>query len=86
MIHRGSAHPYPVQEGIPFLGFTIFPDFRRVKQRKVFAYRRKLRHLIKSAGPVTIHSSVQGWINHVHYADSLHLRQSLLKEFNLLYA
>jgi len=82
-LHIGSAHPRPVTQGIPFLGFMIFPNYRRVKQRKGFSYRRKLRHLIKISDGDTINSSVQGWLNHVRYADSLHLRQSMLKEFNL---
>jgi retron-type reverse transcriptase len=85
-LHVGSAHPQPVTEGIPFLGFRIFPDHRRVKQRKGFAYRRKLRHLLRRSDEKNIRASVQGWINHVCYADTLHLRQSMLKEFDLLYA
>jgi RNA-directed DNA polymerase len=85
-LHRGSAHPRPVHEGIPFLGFVVFPDYRRVKQRKGFAYRRTLRHLMDTAGRDVIKSSAQGWVNHVRYADTLHLRQSMFKELNLLYA
>lgn len=84
-LHAGSAHPRPAKEGIPFLGFMIFPDHRRVKQRKGFAYRRKVKYLLKTAGQETIKSSMQGWINHVRYADSLHLRQSMLKELNLFH-
>ena len=84
-IHAGSAHPRPVTEGIPFLGFQIFPDHRRLKQRKGFAYRRKLRHLIQTAEQKTIRASVQGWVNHVRYADTLHLRESVLGNVGLLY-
>jgi len=84
-LHLGSAHPCPVSEGVPFLGFMIFPDYRRVKQRKGFSYRRKLRHLIKISDEGAVISSVQGWVNHIRYADSLHLRQSIFKEFDLLY-
>jgi retron-type reverse transcriptase len=84
-LHVRSAYPRPVTEGIPFLGFMIFPDHRRLKQRKGFAYRRKLRHLLQTADTKTVRASVQGWVNHVRYADTLHLRQSMLKEFDLLY-
>jgi RNA-directed DNA polymerase len=84
-IHAGSAYPRPVTEGIPFLGFRIFPDHRRLKQRKGFAYRRKLRHLLRTVDEKTVYASLQGWINHVRYADTFHLRQSMLKEFELLY-
>ncbi|MBN1922332.1 MAG: RNA-dependent DNA polymerase, partial [Anaerolineae bacterium] len=31
--HPG-AHPRPVTEGIPFLGFVLYPDRRRLKRRK----------------------------------------------------
>src|SRR2546428_5191630 len=31
IIHPG-AHPRPVDEGIPFLGFTVFPQRRRLKR------------------------------------------------------
>jgi len=85
-LHMGSAHPRPVRQGIPFLGFMIFPDYRRLKQRKGFAYRRKLRHLLRSADPEAVHASIQGWINYVRYADTMHLRHFLLKELDLLYA
>jgi len=85
-LHAGSAHPYPVGAGIPFLGFRIFPNHRRLKQRKGFAYRRKLRHLIEYGGREAARASIEGWINHVRYADTFHLRQSILKEFDLLYA
>jgi RNA-directed DNA polymerase len=85
-LHAGSAHPQCGAAGIPFLGFRIFPDYRRLKQRKGFAYRRKLRHLIQIAGRETIRASVQGWLNHVRYADTVHLCQSMLRENNLLYA
>jgi len=84
-LHMGSAHPYPVTEGIPFLGFMIFPDQRRLKQRKGFAYQRKLRHLNQTAAQKTVHASVQGWVNHVRYADAWHLREAVLGNVGLLY-
>ncbi len=45
VIHTERAQPRPVTEGIPFLGFVIYPDHRRVKSRKVVAYRRRLQKL-----------------------------------------
>ena len=41
-IHPG-AQPRPVTEGIPFLGFVVYPTHRRVKSRKVAAYWRRWR-------------------------------------------
>jgi len=83
-LHPG-AHPRPVTEGVPFLGFTIFPNRRRLKRRKGVHFRRKLRGLIAAhgAGEVPIESitaSVQGWVNHVRYANTVGLRKAVLRE------
>ncbi len=81
-IHPG-AHPRPVSEGIPFLGFITFPDRRRLKRRKGVYYRRKLRALIAAyeAGEIPLEqvtASVQGWVNHVRYGNTVGLRKAVL--------
>jgi len=82
-IHEECAQVYPARTGIPFLGFRIFPEYRRVKQRKVNHFRRKLRRLLEgySTGGFSferLNANVQGWINHVRYADSWGLRRAVL--------
>jgi hypothetical protein len=81
-IHPG-AHPRPVSEGFPFLGFVVYPTHRRVKSRKVVAYRRKLKRLV--AGFVareetreSVVASLLGWINHVRYGDTWGLRKNVV--------
>ena len=81
-IHEGQAHPRPVTEGIPFLGFVVYPDRRRLKRRKGIAYRRRLRELLTAYGmgeiPLErVDASVQGWVNHARYGDTWGLRQAL---------
>jgi retron-type reverse transcriptase len=83
-LHEGSAYPKPATEGIPFLGFRVFPDHRRLKSRKGHAFRRKLSRLIHTAPQEQIRAAVQGWINHVRYGDTFGLRRSVLGEFGLL--
>jgi retron-type reverse transcriptase len=87
-LHEECAQIFPTSTGIPFLGFRIFPAHRRVKQRKVIHFRRRLRRLQKEyfAGGITfmeINASVQGWINHVRYADSWGLRRTVLGDVRL---
>jgi RNA-directed DNA polymerase len=77
-----AAHPRPVSEGIPFLGFVVFPTHRRLKQRKGIAYRRRLKRLLAAyaAGeiPLTqVTASVQGWVNHVRFGDTWGLRRTV---------
>ncbi len=43
--HAGT-YPRPVTEGIPFLGFRIFPDQIRLKRRKGIQYRRKFHTML----------------------------------------
>lgn len=80
-IHPG-AHPRPVKEGISFLGFVVFPDHRRLKRRKGVYFRRRLFALMAAyadgALPLKrITASVQGWVNHVRYANTVGLRRAV---------
>ena len=70
----------PVQHGILWLGFLVYPTYRRVKARNVHNIRRRLRERWQEycAGVISfaeLDASVQGWINHVRYADTWRLRQ-----------
>ena len=87
-LHEQCMHPRPVTEGIPFLGFIVFPTHRRLKRRKGIAFRRRFKALARAyaAGQVTlaqVDASVQGWINHVRYADTWGLRRALFEEIPL---
>ena len=46
----------PLSEGIPFLGFVIYPDRHRLKRRKGVYYQRRLRKLAAAyaAGEITL--------------------------------
>jgi len=83
-LHAASAIPRPVSPGIPFLGFVIHPDHRLLKRKKGIAYRRRLKHILKTGQAAKVQPSVQGWINHVHYGDTIGLRRALLGEVGLL--
>lgn len=81
-IHPG-AHPRPVSEGIPFLGFVVFPQQRRLKRRKGVHFQRKFQQLITdyADGVITLAqltASVQGWVNHTRYGNTVGLRKAVL--------
>jgi hypothetical protein len=85
-LHESKAQPAPVANGIPWLGFVIYPDYRRVKRRNVVGFRRRLERNITlyRAGDITfaeLDASVQGWINHVRYADTWGLREHLFGHY-----
>lgn len=87
-MHERATQVAPTAAGTPWLGFVVYPDHVRVKARKV---RHATRHLgvqyeAYRAGAISFgefDASVQGWVNHVRYADSWGLRQHVLAPFVL---
>jgi RNA-directed DNA polymerase len=85
-VHERGAQVTPVTQGILWLGFVVYPNYRRVKRRKVIDARRRLGERFEAwrQGRISFaefDASVQGWINHVRYADSWRLREQMLRPF-----
>ena len=81
-MHEAEAQPVPCEHGSPWLGFVVYPNYRRVRRRNVLQFTRNFRLNLAhyAAGRVTLdrlHTSVQGWVNHVRYADTWGLRKHL---------
>ena len=81
-VHENSTQPRPSQIGLPFLGFQVFPDYRRLKRRKAVQARRRLKMAVKQyrQGEIDqerLNASVQGWINHARYGDTWGLRRAI---------
>jgi hypothetical protein len=84
-IHENAAQVRPVIEGIPFLGFIVFPTHRRLKRKKGIAYQRRFKQIRRNwiDGKITsgqMTASVQGWVNHVRFANTWGLRQTVLTD------
>jgi RNA-directed DNA polymerase len=82
-LHEGRAQVYPVSEGIPFLGFRVFPDRRRLKSERGHAARRRLRALARACAAgrrevAQLTASVQGWVAHAAHGDTWGLRRAVL--------
>ena len=82
-IHEPQAQVIPCAHGIPWLGFVVYPTHRRLKARNVVKFSRRLRARWSEycAGQISFaefDASVQGWINHVRYADTWGLRTHVL--------
>lgn len=83
-----KAHPAPVTEGVPFLGFMVYPDRRRLKRRKGVYFQRKFRGLVEdyADGMISLDqldASVQGWVNHVRYGNTVGLRKAVLSKTSI---
>lgn len=80
--HAG-AHPRPVGEGIPFLGFVLYPTRRLLKRRRVVAFRRRLGLALEAlaegrAEAFQVAAGVRGWLAHARWGDSRGLRRQVL--------
>ena len=79
---HAKAQPRPVTEGMPFLGFTVFPHRRRLKRRKGIYFQRKYRQLLTdfAGGSVPlskVSATVLGWVNHTRYGNTVGLRKAV---------
>jgi len=81
-LHKG-AHPRPVTEGLPFLGFVVFPDHRRLKRRKGVQFQRKLHEMLRLwedglLDTESLVASIDSWVNHVRYGNTGGLIKAVL--------
>jgi hypothetical protein len=81
-IHERQAQVVRTANGIPWLGFVVYPDHRLLKRRNAVNFTRRLERNVDlyESGRISfaeLDASVQGWINHVRYADTWGLRDHL---------
>jgi hypothetical protein len=75
----------PVTEGIPFLGFRIYPGVVRLNPRTLRRFRRQVRGRAKAYGEGRLSAeeltnSVASLFAHVAHADTLHLRRQVASD------
>jgi retron-type reverse transcriptase len=75
----------PVSEGLPFLGFRIYPGVIRLNPRNLRRFRRQVRGLERAyhsgrLGMEEMSPSIASLFAHVAHADTLHLRRALVED------
>lgn len=81
-MHESEAQVLPTKDGIPWLGFVVYPTHRRLKRRNAVNFTRRFEHNLDLYGKgqisfAELDASLQGWINHVRYADTWGLRRHI---------
>ncbi len=84
-LHERESTVYPVANGIPFLGFRIYPTHRRLKRRNGLAFARRLRGYQRDLdrGRLDLDGlalRIQGWVAHAAHGDTFGLRRALLRD------
>lgn len=86
--HESQAQVFPVSTGIPFLGWRVYPDHRRLRRRNGVAFQRRFSRLREKysqgrIGWTDMTESIQGWIAHVSHGDTWGLRRALVSSHTL---
>ncbi|MCA9952973.1 MAG: RNA-directed DNA polymerase, partial [Anaerolineales bacterium] len=81
-LHRSNAQVVSAKGGIPWLGFRVYATHRLLKPRNLINFRRMLKQKVAAYQEHTLtfqelDASVQGWINHVGYADTWGARRTI---------
>jgi RNA-directed DNA polymerase len=90
VLHERKTQVYPVETGIPFLGFRLFPTYRRLKRPNLVRFKRRMRELLGqfAEGEIPfdrLQSSVSGWVAHAQHGSAYRLRQQLLGDIVIPY-
>jgi len=81
-LHGRKTVVYPVTNGIPFLGFLVFADHRRLQQVNGLRFQRRLKRMLgdyvhgRIDGP-ELHGRVRSWVAHADHGDTYGLRRSI---------
>jgi RNA-directed DNA polymerase len=82
-LHEKESTVFPVDNGIPFLGWQVFPTHRRLKRRSGVAFARRFPNLVAAyaSGEISgeqLQASVQGWVAHARHGNTYGLRRALI--------
>ena len=82
-LHERESNVFPTITGIPFLGWLLYPDHRRLKRRNGVAFQRRFKCLLFSFAESKIKwkdvdASVQSWVAHAMHGQTYGLRRALL--------
>jgi RNA-directed DNA polymerase len=84
-IHDAYGQVSPVAVGFPFLGWTIFPERRRLRRRNVVRFRRRYRARLQQVADGEIdlerlHCTVAGWVGFAKQGSTTGLRRAVLAQ------
>ena len=83
-LHEAKSVVLPVSNGVPFLGWSVFPDFRLLRSENKRRARRRMRCLARDfrRGVSTVEDvrqSVASWISHSSWGDTWRLRKEVVE-------
>lgn len=76
--HPNKTQIHQTKDGIPFLGFMIYPNYKYVRRDKIKRYKRYLRRNLnlKENGIITpqiLENQLNSWLGHIRFGQSQRL-------------
>ena len=86
LLHPKKSVVFPVEVGIDFCGFRIYPTHRRLRRSSVRRFVRRFRYqrAAYQRGELTLEemtTSVRSWIAHTEHGDTWRLRRRLFADY-----
>jgi len=85
-LNPAKENVFPVNTGVEFLGFRIFPTHRLVRKSTVYKFTRHFKDLLKNyrmnlISIQRLRSSFMAWIGHIKHANYKNLCKTVLNKF-----
>jgi hypothetical protein len=85
-LHTDKAQVFPVKHGINFLGWRVFPHYRRLRRENVRHAIRRLRWQQAAFArgelpPDRLTASVRAWLAHAAHGNTYRLRRQVMGRF-----
>lgn len=90
-IHPNKTSVHPVTRGTAFLGFTFYPQYRRLNRANGVRFQRRWRHLLgayqhRRIGRRLLDARLRSWIAHSEHGDTWGLRRALISSQTIFMA
>jgi hypothetical protein len=84
-LHARKSVVFPVSAGVPFLGFRVFPGYRRLSKQNLLRFKRRLRLLQRefALGRIRadeIRRRIISWWGHAQHANAWRIANQILEE------
>jgi len=81
-LHPRKVCLFPINKGVDFVGYVVFPDHIRLRSKNVRRFKKRLKKLQKGLAAGTVdqqhfQSSISSWVGHALHADTFRLRKTL---------
>ncbi len=89
-LHPDKSKIYDLKQGVPFLGFRMFPNHRLVRNSNLRKFDKKLKreqglYQEEQISREKVVEHIEGWMAYAKHANTYACRKDILRRFNKLF-